>query len=85
MRSSKKAMFAIVSTRQLTEETLSTTMCLVEQVLNALPLTCARGVPDDFEALTQNYFLRGRATRCVGVVKPGDFNHPRVFANPSCV
>ena len=79
--SCKKAMFAILSSRRLTEETLSTTICLVEQVLNARPLTCASSDPNDFEALTPNHFLLGRASVSlpVGVVKPDDFNHRRVF------
>ena len=51
--SCRKAMFAFISSRRLIEETLSTTNCLVEQVLNARPLTCASSDPDDFEALTQ--------------------------------
>ena len=74
-------MFAILSSRRLTEETLSKTMCLVEQVLNARPLTCASSDPDDFEALTPNHFLLCRAAVAlpVGVVKPDDFNHRRVF------
>ena len=74
-------MFAILSSRRLTEETLSTTMCLVEQVLNARPFTCASSDPDDFEALTPNHFLLGRAlvALLVGVVQPDDFNHRRVF------
>ena len=74
-------MFAILSSCRLTEETLSTTVCLVEQVLNARPLTCASSDPDDFEALTPNHFLLGRASVSlpVGVVKPDDFNHRRVF------
>ena len=81
VRSCKKAMFAILSSRWLTEETLSTTMCLVEQVLNARPLTCASSDPDNFEALTPNHFLLGRASVAlpVGVVQPDDFNHRRVF------
>ena len=81
MRSCKKAVFAILSSRRLTEETFSTTMCLVEQVLNARPLTCASSDPDDFEALTPNHFLLGRASVAlpVGVVQPDDFNHRRVF------
>ena len=62
MRSCKKAMFAILSSRQLTEETLSTTMCLVEQVWNARLLTSASSDPDDFDALTPNHFLLGRAS-----------------------
>ena len=56
-------------------------MCLVEQVLNARPLTCASSDPEDFEALRPNHFLIGRAcvSLPVGIVKPDDFNHRRVF------
>ena len=56
-------------------------MCLVEQVLNTRPLTCASSDPDNFEALTSNHFLLGRASVAfpVGVVQPDDFNHRRVF------
>ena len=81
MRSCKKAMFAILSSRRLTEETLSTTMCRVEQVLNARPLTYASSDPDNFEALTPNNFLLGRASVSlpVGSVKPDDFNDRRVL------
>ena len=81
VRSCKKAIFAILSSRRLTEETLSTTMCLVEQVLNDRPLTCASSDPNDFEALTPNHFLLGCASVSlpVGVVKPDDFNHRRVL------
>ena len=61
--SCKKAVFAILSSRRLIEETLSTTMCLVEKILNARrPLTCASSYPDDFEALTPNHFLLSRAS-----------------------
>ena len=38
-----------------------TTMCLVEQTLNARPLTSVSDDPDDLEALTPNHFLMGRA------------------------
>ena len=81
MRSCKKAMFANLSSRLLTEETLNTTMCLVDQVLNARPPTCASCDPADFEALTPNHFLLGRASVSspVGVVKPDDFSHCRAF------
>ena len=81
MRSCKKAIFVILSSGRLTEETLSTTMCLVEQVLNARPLTCATSDPDENEALTPNRFLLGRASvsPVVGVVKPDDFNLRRGF------
>ena len=36
-------------------------MCLVEQTLNARPLTSVSDDPDDLEALRQNHFLLGRA------------------------
>ena len=73
------------SSRRLTEETLSTTMSLVEQVLYARPITSASSDPDHFEALMPNQFQLGRASVSlpVGVVKPDDFNHRRAFANPS--
>ena len=39
-------MMAIVGNRTLTDDALSTTMCLVEQILNSRPLT---SVSDDLE------------------------------------
>ena len=56
VRSCKKAMFAILGSRSLTDETLITTMCLVEQTLNARPLTAVSDDPADLEALTQIIF-----------------------------
>ena len=44
VRSCKKAMMTIVGKRTLTDDLLRTTMCLVEQILNARPLT---SVSDD--------------------------------------
>ena len=74
-------MFAIRLSRRLTEETLSTTMSLVEHVSNARLLTRASSDPDDSEALTPNHLLLGRASvpLPVGVVKPDDYNHRRGF------
>ena len=62
VRSCKKAMMAIVGNRTLTDDVLSTTMCLVEQILNSRPLTSASDDPEDLEALTPNHFLLGRAS-----------------------
>ena len=56
VRSCKKAMIAV-----LTDHVLITTMCLVEQTLNARPLTSVSDDPDDLENLTPNHFLMGRA------------------------
>ena len=60
VRSCKKAMFAILAHRRLTLPVLTTTMCWVEQTLNAKPLTPESDDPDDLEALTPNHFLLGR-------------------------
>ena len=61
VRSCKKAMIAVLDGRSLTDDVLITTMCLVEQTLNARPLTSVTDDPDDLEALTPNHFLMGRA------------------------
>ena len=46
VRSCKKVMMAIVKNRTLTDDVLSTTMCLVEQILNSRPLTSLSDAPD---------------------------------------
>ena len=53
-------MIAILDSRSFTEEVLSTTTCLVEQTLNARPLTAVSDDPEDLTALTPNHFLLGR-------------------------
>ena len=55
-------MMAIVGNRTLTDDVLSTTMCLVEQILNSRLLTSVSDDPEDLEALTPNHFLLGRAS-----------------------
>ena len=62
VRSCRKAKMAIVGNRTLTDDVLSTTMCLVEQILNSRPLTSASDDPEDLEALTPNHILLGRAS-----------------------
>ena len=57
VQSCKKVMIAILDNRSLTDEVLSTTMCLVEQTLNARPLTAVSDDPEDLTALTPNHFL----------------------------
>ena len=56
---------AILGNRTLTDESLTTTMCLEEQTLNARPITPANDDPADLEALTPNHFLLGRANVCI--------------------
>ena len=65
VRSCKKAMVAILRNRSLTNEVLLTTMCLIEQTLNARPFTPASDDPEDLEALTPNHSIIGRANVCI--------------------
>ena len=60
VQSCKKVMIAILDNRRLTDEVFSTTMCLVEQTLNARPLTAVSDDPEDLTALTPNHFLLGQ-------------------------
>ena len=60
VQSCKMVMIAILDNRSLTDEVLSTTMCLVEQTLNARPLTAVSDDPEDLTALTPIHFLLGR-------------------------
>ena len=53
-------MIAILDNRSYTDEVLSTTMCLVEQTLNAIPLKAVSDDPEDLMALTPDYFMLGR-------------------------
>ena len=45
-------MYAVLGNRSVTEDVLSTTMCLVEQTLNARPLTQVSSDATDLEAIT---------------------------------
>ena len=76
VRSCKKAMFVVLSSRRLTEETLSTTMCLVQQISNARLLTAISSDTQDLEALTPNHFLLNRST----VFLPVGLNQPLYFS-----
>ena len=51
-------MYAVLG-RSVTQDVLSTTMCVVEQTLNARPLTPVSSDVNDLEALTRNHFLLG--------------------------
>ena len=56
----KKVMTAVLDNQILIEEVLSNTMCLVEQTLNARPLTAVSDDPEELTALTPNQFLLGQ-------------------------
>ena len=57
--SCKKAMCAVLGNRSFAEDVLSTTICLVEKILNARPMTPVRSDKNDLEAITPNHFLLG--------------------------
>ena len=65
VRSCKKAMYAVLGNRSVTEDVLSITMCLVEQTLNARPLTQVSSDTTDLEAITPNHFLLGNKNLCL--------------------
>ena len=52
VRSCRKAMYAVLGNRSVTEDVLSTMMCIVEQTLNARPLTPVSSDVNDLEALS---------------------------------
>ena len=61
VRSVKRVLYDILGSRRLTEEVLGTTLCLVEQLLNARPITPVSSDPHDLEALTPNHFILGHS------------------------
>ena len=56
----------------MTDETMSTTFCLVEQALNNRPLTPVSGDPNELKALTPNHFLLGRSIQALPSLLPGN-------------
>ena len=55
----------MLGNRSVTEDVLSTTMCIVEQTFNARPLTPVSSDVNDLEALTPNHFLLGNRNACL--------------------
>ena len=60
VRSVKRFLYDILGNRRVTEENLRITMCLVEQSLNASPITAVSSNPPDLEALTPDHFILGQ-------------------------
>ena len=58
-------MYAVLENRSVTEDVLSTTMCIAVQALNARPLTPVSSDVNDLEALTPNHFLLGNRNVCL--------------------
>ena len=81
VRSCKKAMYAVLGNRSVTEDVLSTTMCLVEQTLNARPLTQVSSDATDLEAITPNHFLLGNKNLCLPYLSGSEqfVDHRKLF------
>ena len=81
VRSCKKAMVSIHGNRSLTDEVLTTTMCLVEQTLKARSFTPAGDDPEDLEALTPSHFILGRANVFIPFIPNAEnnSNHRKMF------
>ena len=58
----KNTMLAVVGKRTLTDDVLSTTMRLVEQIMTSRPPTSVCDDPEDLEALTPIHFRLGGAS-----------------------
>ena len=81
VRSCKKAMYAVLGNRSITEDVLSTTMCLVEQTLNARPLTPVSSDVNDLESITPNHLLLGNKNVCLPYLPCAEefVNHRKLF------
>ena len=66
---------AFLFNRSLSYEVLNSTMCLVEQTLNARPLTAVSDNPKDLTALTPNRFLRGRENASASIKQTSERYH----------
>ena len=83
-------MYAVLGNRSVTEEVLSTTMCIVEQTLNARPFTPVSSDVNDLEALTPNHFLLGNRNVCLPYLPCAEkivdhrkpFRQTQAYANP---
>ena len=74
-------MYAVLGNRSVTEDVLSTTMCLVEQTLNARPLTQVSSDATDLEAITPNHFLLGNKNLCLPYLSGAEqfVDHRKLF------
>ena len=81
VRSVKRVLYVILGNRRVTEEVLRTTLCLVEQSLNARPITAVSSNPLDLEASTPNHFILGQhAASFPSLSFEENLNHKKRFA-----
>ena len=73
-------LYDILGSRRVTEEVLGTTLCLIEQALNPMPITPVSTGSRELEALTQNHFLLGQEATSFDLLLPGDyFDHKKRY------
>ena len=58
----KSAMKTVINDQVLPEETIHTVLVEAEAIVNSRPLTVVSDDANDYEALTPNHFLIGRAS-----------------------
>ena len=74
VRSCKKALYVVLGNISVTEDILSTTMCIVEQTLTARPLTPVSSDVDDLEALIPNNISLGDKKICLAYLPCAEKN-----------
>ena len=81
VKSCRKAIYAVLGNRSVSGDVFLTTMCIVEQTLNARPLTPVSSDVNDLEALTPNHLLLGNRNVCLPYLPCAeDFvDHRKVF------
>ncbi|XP_037084911.1 uncharacterized protein LOC119105556 [Pollicipes pollicipes] len=79
VRSAKRALSTMLGDRVVDDETLRTVVTEVEALLNGRSLTHVSTDPDDYQPLTPNHFLIGRASAQLppGVFEDGDLRRGR--------
>ena len=82
VRSFKHVFHAVLGNRRLTDEIL-TMFCLVEQCLNARPITPVSPEATDVDALTSNHFLRGTASSTLPSHFRHEIDHRKRYASSS--
>lgn len=74
IRSVRRTLIGLITQQTMSDDTLTTLMCLVESIINSRPLTTVSDDPNDFEPLTPNHLLllRPKPLFPPGVFDPKD-------------
>ena len=81
VRSVKRVLYDILGNRRVTDEVLRKALCLVEQSLNARPITAVSTNPLGLEALTPNHFILGQHAASFPLLSfEENFDHKKRFA-----